>query len=352
LATVDKTPAPQRKFDRFKALFARHWEAFRFILTEVLPLIIRNGRRPVLFSRYSGMGDIICTVPAARQLMQRHPGATFLYNCHADFAPIPRMTGVADRITSVEAIGVVGYWYRFLFEGFYHFAHGDDVLHDGCKEPMVAEFCRQFGLNVEEEHPELPILPAPEERALAVLRDRNLDSSSLILIHPGPSWTVREWPHENWVRLIERLRQLGFENIGQMGVARHLDFGEVKLPIVPGTTSLINAFSVEECIAAIAQAKLFIGIDSGLLHIAAGTRTPSVGIFGMTLPEFRFSKQFRQHFVTNRVPCAGCEHRRPRLHWKTGCPYDIQCMRTLSVDEVLRACCEELEAASSTSHSR
>jgi len=106
----------------------------------------------------------------------------------------------------------------------------------------------------------------------------------------------------------------------------------------------VDAFSVEECIAAIASAKLFIGIDSGLLHIAAGTGTPAVGLFGMTLPEYRFSRSFRAGFVTNRVECAGCEHRKPRLHWVTGCPYDIKCMQTLAVETVLAACLAKLPA--------
>jgi ADP-heptose:LPS heptosyltransferase len=346
---VDSPSRFQRKFDQLVALCSRHWEALIFILTEILPLILRNRRRPVLFSRYSGLGDIICTVPAARQLMQRHPGAAFLYNCHPDFADIPRLTKVADRITSVEAIGTVGYWYRFLFGGFYHFAHGDDVSQNGCQEPMVAEFCRQFDLPIVDEHPELPVLPAAKEKVLKLLRQRNLDPAALVLIHPGPSWTVREWPQENWVRLLEDLRRLGVEHVGQLGVTRHLTFGDVEVPAIPGATSLINAFNIEECIAVIAQARLFIGIDSGLLHIAAGTRTPSVGIFGMTLPEFRFSAQFRQPFVANRVPCAGCEHRKPRLHWITGCPYDIRCMKTLPVESVLRACSEVLEAISQAS---
>jgi len=78
-------------------------------------------------------------------------------------------------------------------------------------------------------------------------------------------------------------------------------------------------------------------------HIAAATRTPAVGIFGMTRPEYRFSKNFRKNFVATGVECAGCEHRKPRLHWVTGCPHDIQCMKQISVEEVLRACLAKLE---------
>lgn len=324
--------------NRFVALFTRQLAAFGYVVRVVLPVILRTGRRPVIFSRRTGMGDIICTVPAARGLMQRHPGATFIYNCHPDFAAVPRLAGLTDHITTLKSIGVVGHWYRFLLGGFYHFAHGDDTPGKVATEPMVAEFCRQFNLPVTDEHPRLTASPAAHQKVRALLAGKNLDASALVLLHPGPSWPVREWPQENWAQLTAALRENGFTNIGQLGVGRYMNFGKVEVPVIPGAVSLLDAFTVEECIAVIAQAKLFIGIDSGLLHIAATTRTPSIGIFGMTLPEYRFSENFRKNFVVNRVECAGCEHRRPRLHWVTGCPYDIRCMRTLPVEPVLRAC--------------
>ena len=328
--------------NRFAKLLSRHAAALGYVLREVLPVILKTGKRPVIFSRHTGMGDIICTLPAVQALRKRHPDATFIYNCHADFAAVPRLAGVADRITSQLAVGLVGHWYGFLLGGFYHFAHGDDLPDSGSQEPMTVEFLRQFNLPVTEEHPPLPVTAFGREKALQILVQNHLDPAALVLIHPGPSWPVREWPHESWQRLVAELRAHGFTSIGQLGVGRYMNFGKVTVPVVSGAVSLLDAFTVEECIAAIAQAKLFIGIDSGLLHIAAATRTPAVGIFGMTKPEYRFSKTYRNDFVTTRVACAGCEHRKPRLHWITGCPHDIQCMQQIRVDEVLQACLAKL----------
>jgi ADP-heptose:LPS heptosyltransferase len=327
------------------SLLARHWAAFVFAFLVVAPVILRTGRRPVIFSRWSGMGDIICTIPAARKIIERHPGATFIYNCHPDSATIPRLAGVAQYLTSLKHIGLIGHWYRFLLAGFYHFSHGDDLAESGCHEPMVTEFLRQFALPLSEEHPELPVTMEAREKVDSVLAQKNLDVSRLVLIHPGLSWPVREWPHENWVQLVSKLREHGLMSIAQLGMGRYLNFGRVEVPLIPGAFSLLDAFTVEECIAAIARAKLFIGIDSGLLHIAATTRTPSVGIFGATLPEYRFSEQFRKNFILARVECVGCEHRKPQLHWITGCPFEIKCMKTVGVDEVLQAALMKLDSA-------
>jgi ADP-heptose:LPS heptosyltransferase len=337
-----KDANPPGIFNRLGSLLKRHLQVLGYVLTVILPIIIRTRRRPVLFSRYSGMGDIICTIPATRALLQRHPGHVVIYNCHESFAEIPRLAGLAGIVTNLEPIGLVGYWYAPLLAGYFHFTHGDDLPDSGCQKPMVTEFCKQFNLPSVEEHPELMAPESVRLKVRQVLAACGLSTDSLILIHPGPSWPTREWPAAAWQLLIAELRQRGYHNIGQLGVNQHTHFGQVEIASIPGSQSLINQFSIEECIAAIAQARLFVGIDSGLLHIAAGTRTPSVGIFGMTLPEYRFSETFRRDFVVNRVDCCGCEHRKPRLHWVTGCPNEIKCMKTLSVEPVLRACLAKL----------
>ena len=327
------------------ALLSRQVAALGYVFRVLLPVILRTGRRPVIFSRYTGMGDIICTIPATRELMKRHPGATFIYNCHRDFAAVPKLAGITERVTTLESIGLIGYWYRFLLGGFYHFAHGDDTPGKVAQEPMVAEFLRQFNLPVTQEHPKLEAPPEAREKVNALLARKQLDPSQLVLIHPGPSWPVKEWPRENWVQLVAALRARGFTSIAQMGVGRYMNFGQVAVETIPGTVSLVDELSVAECFASIAQARLFIGIDSGLLHIAACTRTPAVGIFGPTSPEFFYAEHFRKDFVVSEVACQGCYHRLPRLHWVTGCPYEIKCMKTLLLKDILRACLAKLGEA-------
>jgi hypothetical protein len=45
-----------------------------------------------------------------------------------------------------------------------------------------------------------------------------------------------------------------------------------------------------------------------------------------------------QNCVVSRIECQGCHHRIPRIHWETGCPYDIACMKNIPVAEVLATC--------------
>ena len=335
------------KIERSKlaALLSRHAAAFGYVLRVVLPVILRTGKRPVIFSRRTGMGDIICTTGPARELMKRHPGATFIYDCHPDFAAVPRLAGITDRVTSLEAIGLVGHWYKMFLGGFYHFAHGDDTPGMTATEPMIAEFCRQFGLPITDAHPQIAASLAAQEKVKALLAQKNLAAENLILLHPGPSWTIKEWPYEHWAKLVSELRARGFTSIAQLGVGRYMNFGQVAVDTIPGVVSLVDQLSIEDCFAVIGRAKLFVGIDSGLLHIAACTRTPAVAVWGPTSPQFFYADAMRKNFVVSDVPCQGCYHRRPRLAWVTGCPHEIKCMKTLPVEKVLRACLENLEAA-------
>jgi len=341
------------KQHRLFSLFARHWKALSYVITVLVPAILRTGRKPVIFSRWGGMGDIICTIPAALELKKRHPGARFLYNCDPDFAVIPKTTGAADDCTHCREIGVVGHWYMALLGGFYHFAHGDDSPQSAARKPMFQEFCEQFGLPLAESHPKLPVGGEALKRVKKRFAERGADEENLILFHCGPTWPIKEWPAGFWAKLADGLRRRGFTNPVQIGLGGYMksqqtqpqhslnstvDLGTATVPEIPQTISLVDALSLEDSIAAISLAHLFVGVDSGLLHVAACLRTPAVGVFGPTLPQMFYPEKFRKNFVASQVSCAGCHHRVPRLHWITGCPFDVKCMKEIQPEELVDAC--------------
>ena len=84
----------------------------------------------------------------------------------------------------------------------------------------------------------------------------------------------------------------------------------------------------------------FIGIDSGLLHIAGAVGTPAVGLFGPVKPAMRLAPSApvrAVHAPLAMVPCLGCHHLEPPIHWRTDCPFDVLCMRALSPDAAFEA---------------
>jgi ADP-heptose:LPS heptosyltransferase len=90
--------------------------------------------------------------------------------------------------------------------------------------------------------------------------------------------------------------------------------------------------------ALLERASLFIGMDSGPLHVADGA-CPAIGIFTIADPDKRVSKAVTP--VVAAVPCVGCLHRqKPPLtdfdcEYPTGDKLKHCCLNAVSVDDVL-----------------
>src|SRR5450756_834066 len=95
--------------------------------------------------------------------------------------------------------------------------------------------------------------------------------------------------------------------------------------------------SLPEALGVIAEARLFLGNDSGLAHLAGAAGTPSVVVFGSTDPEAtrpwdgpRGDKRpVRLAVVRRRTLCAPCRF--------AVCPIDHACMEGVAPEDVLEA---------------
>ena len=100
---------------------------------------------------------------------------------------------------------------------------------------------------------------------------------------------------------------------------------------------LSGVTSLPEALGVLAEARLFLGNDSGLAHLAGAAGTPSVVVFGSTDPEAtrpwdgpRGDKRpVRLAVVRRRTLCAPCRF--------AVCPIDHACMEGVMPEDVLRA---------------
>lgn len=99
------------------------------------------------------------------------------------------------------------------------------------------------------------------------------------LLHPGTAFFTKQWPPVNFARTAEFLASQGLEAvaIGSKDEARMLEEVQAasRVPI-----TLFDDLSLPEITALASRARIFVGNDSGIAHIAAAVRTPSVVIFG------------------------------------------------------------------------
>ena len=103
--------------------------------------------------------------------------------------------------------------------------------------------------------------------------------SSLALIHPSTLFATKQWSPENFARTAEFLTEKGFQVVtiaakNECEVLENLK-RESGVPVIT-----FDDLTLPEITALASKAKIFVGNDSGIAHIAAAVQTPSVVVFG------------------------------------------------------------------------
>lgn len=106
-----------------------------------------------------------------------------------------------------------------------------------------------------------------------------LESGDFALIHPAAAFATKQWSTANFSRTAEFLSEKGLQSVAvaAKNESRVLDQlkRESKVPIVS-----FDDLTLPEITALVSKARLFVGNDSGIAHIAAAVGTPSVVVFG------------------------------------------------------------------------
>jgi ADP-heptose:LPS heptosyltransferase len=111
----------------------------------------------------------------------------------------------------------------------------------------------------------------------------------VIVLAPTANWAPKVWPTERFVALFQRLTETLLPGAVPVVIAGP---GETEAAIarrviqgLPGTIDLVDRLSLPRIAALLAQSSLFVGNDSGLMHLAAAAGAPTLGLFGPTSAE-------------------------------------------------------------------
>jgi heptosyltransferase-2 len=112
----------------------------------------------------------------------------------------------------------------------------------------------------------------------------NNKNNNQIIIGIGSSGPTKKWPTENYIELIKRINNknikfclAGGENEIENQIANKI-INEIKDNKIESLCSL----SIEEIMPIINSSKLYIGNDTGFMHLSAGLNIPAIGLFGDT----------------------------------------------------------------------
>jgi len=170
---------------------------------------------------------------------------------------------------------------------------------------------------------EFPIDAAAEDNVEERLRHAGI--WEFAILNPGAGWGAKQWPAERYGKVARELAKSGVQSIVNFG-PRETELAREVETASEGAARAVEC-SIGELIALTRRARLFVGGDTGPLHLAAALQVPVVAIFGPTDPAR--NGPYGTRSVVLRNPESATTHARN--------PRPDEAMLAITVDEVVNA---------------
>lgn len=253
----------------------------------------------ILFVTSTRIGDAVLSTGILDWLIAHHPGARLTIACGPAAAPLfEALPGRERTIVMTKRRGglhwvalwltTVGQRWDLVIDlrgsllSWMVAARRRRVLwgHDE-NEPRVAEAARLLGVTPPPA-PRLWTLPQHEQAAARLVPT----GGPVLAIAPCANWPPKAWPAARFVDLIEALTgpggRLAGAAVAVFAAASERAAAEPVLAAIPTQRrlDLVGHFDLLTAYACLKRVTLFIGNDSGLMHMAAAAGVPTLGLFG------------------------------------------------------------------------
>lgn len=256
---------------------------------------------PILFITATRIGDAVLSSGLIKLLSDQIPNARFTIVAGPLAAPLFAHVPGLDRVIVMEKGKGKGHWFK-LWSQVRHKKWGLVVDLRGSAtalflrrdkraiwkktpgEPVhkVVEAARVLKLDGEPPAPYLYITPEVEALADELLGE----GGPILAVGPAANWIGKVWPIERFAQTAAQL----LDKDGPLAGGRLVILGgpedtrmveELRMASARGRTiDLTGKVDLLTAYACLKRASLFIGNDSGLMHIAAAAGCPTVGLFG------------------------------------------------------------------------
>jgi len=204
-----------------------------------------------------------------------------------------------------------------------------------------------WGLDVAtSSHPVIRLHPWETDWAIRLLAEKGL-ARPLAAVSPDASSDLKRWPTEHFARvcrcLIEELNAqvLVFGGPGEARLLRELEDRTRGV----GRIEILQNLHLRRVAALLSQCRLYIGHDSGLMHLAAAVGTPVVVLFGPTHPHLYLPTGVRSQAVAASAPCPyrpGRAFGHPRCVLAGSCLIGTPCIQTIDPAQVCATVKQEM----------
>jgi heptosyltransferase-1 len=277
----------------------------------------------LLFVKTSSLGDVVHNMPAVTDARRRWPDAHIGWVIEEAFAPLARLHPGVDEVIAVATrrwrgslLSPATWRDVATFRGALQARNYDRVVdtqgllrsaliaaqargkHHGYDRASIREPLASWFYDVRH---------AVAKNQHAVLRNRALAGLSLdfdpsdvidyglprrakaspvpyaVLLH-GTSRADKEWRESNWIGLGQALRRKGLGILLSWGTEAERARSERLAGAIKGA-EVVPRRPLDETAQVIANAALVVGVDTGLLHLAAAYAVPLIGVFIATDPK-------------------------------------------------------------------
>lgn len=349
--------------------------------------MLKPDNSRVLFIKQSSLGDIIHTLPLVHGLKRSYPDCSIGWVVQKAFAPILELDASVSDIypidipsTSEPGAGNMAYFhalratthtlrklrrsfrtlpYDYVLDLHASFRSGmlalmnpggkrigfsdakelnplfqhvrvanpDNLLHAVDRNLL---FCQHLSFDIDDRDFYVCTQKPEEESVERFLKEQGIfPGQKIVYANPAARWQSKFWLAPYWADLADRLHGRGVPLIfcGSSHDIPYID--EIGEEMSSEAIVAAGQLSLTESVALMKRSNVYVGLDSGPMHIAAMTQTPVVALFGPTHPERVGPYGTRNEIIqAESIDCLCCRKRVCSHMW---------CMKAITVDRVYRA---------------
>lgn len=305
-----------------------------FHIAEARALGADHGCMRILFITYTRIGDAVLSTGLLDHVLRRHPGIGVTVVCGPVAAPLFTAVPGLERIIPLEKRRFSTHWlgmwsacwrrrwdmvidlrntpWSYLLAARRRCRMGrprDDVH-------RVVSLGRVLGLEARPPAPHIWTTDAELRRAASLIPE----GAPVLAVGPTANWAAKTWRAAHFVTLIESLTGPGGILEGaRVAIFAHADERDAARPVIDAIPperrlDFVGRLPLLEVYACLQRAALYVGNDSGLMHLAAAAGIPTLGLFGPSREELY--APWGEHSATVRPPAeyqdlfpAGFDHR-------------------------------------------